>query len=224
MYIPAHFRQDDQAELQGFMRRHSFALLSMVRAGRIEAVHLPLLLRSSDTQGQSHEHGVLAGHLARANPIWQAFDGSSEALVVFSGAHAYVSPRWYASSPQVPTWNYMALHAYGAPRIIKDAAGAEEILRESTQKYEEEVSAGALGNSGGAAPWDFEASLSDVQRRLQYIVAFELPIRELQGCFKLNQHKKAGDRDGVIEGLEGQEDAASREVAALMRQYCPKEA
>src|SRR5262245_40606747 len=120
MYTPRHFSESDPATLHSFMRRFSFGLL--IAGGNEgsgpQAAHLPLSWRPQSRDGAAAEHGVLAAHVARANPIWRTFKASEggdghEALCVFQGPHAYVSPRWYVTEPQVPTWNYTAVHAYG---------------------------------------------------------------------------------------------------------------
>ncbi len=218
VYIPPYYRQDDPAVLRDFMQRHSFALLSIAAAGRVQAVHLPLLWRQADSGGQLHEHGVLAGHVAKPNPIWQAFDGASEALVVFSGPHAYVSPRWYVTRPQVPTWNYTTVHAYGVPRIVEDPAWIGAQLEELVGKYESVLADAAAGNQGAAhEAWSIDEEPEYAQRLLGGIVAFELPIAELQGKFKLNQNKSAADRAGVSSAFSLSADANANEIARLMQ-------
>ncbi len=215
VYIPRHFRQDEPATLRNFMVRHSFAILSIAAASRPEAVHLPLLWRPRDCEDRQCELGVLVGHVARANPIWQAMDGQREALVIFSGPHAYVSARWYISRPQVPTWNYQAVHAYGVPRLLEGEKSAVDMLQELAAKYE-----GALTDVDEKhKPWTMADEPEYSAALLGGIVAFEMPISELQGKFKLSQNKLKEDRAGVIEGLALQDDAASRDVAALMQDY-----
>lgn len=227
VYIPPYYRQDNPVVLRAFMQRHSFALLSIAAAGRVHAVHLPLLWRQADSSGQLHGHGVLAGHVARANPIWQAIDGEAEALAVFSGPHAYVSPRWYVTRPQVPTWNYTTVHAYGVPRIVDDPAWIGAQLEELVEKYETQTAeayaaATAAGERGGTdyapqhQPWSIDEEPEYAQRLLGGIVAFELPIAELQGKFKLNQNKSAEDRAGVIAGLRSLGESQADSMAELM--------
>ena len=113
MYIPAPFAfpPEDPAALLDVMAAHPFAVLTVTMDGALEAVHVPVLVDRD--RGQ---HGTVRAHVARANPIWRAF-GAGEALVVFQGPHAYVSPDWYATPGLVPTWDYVAVHAYGIPRI-----------------------------------------------------------------------------------------------------------
>ena len=119
MYIPKSFQVTDPEVLAAFIRAHSFATLVSAVDGTPFATHLPLLL----------DQGTLLGHVARANPHWQAFDGQREALAIFHGPHAYISPTWYATGPAVPTWNYAAVHVYGAPRLIEGEALAALVDR-----------------------------------------------------------------------------------------------
>ena len=147
--------------------------------------------------------GTLYGHVARANPHWRCLDGATRALAVFSGPHAYVSPRWYEREG-VPTWNYVAVHAEGAPRLLEDPAAVRELLARLTDTHD--------------GPGGFAALPQDLVARMAHgIVAFELPIERLTGKAKLSQNKTAGDRAGVIRGLEGQGDSQALEIAALLR-------
>jgi transcriptional regulator len=198
MYVPDPFAERERAVLHGWLRRFPFALLVTAAGGDFAATHLPFWL-----DVERGPQGTLYGHVARANPHWRCLDGATRALAVFSGPHAYVSPRWY-ERPSVPTWNYVAVHAEGAPRVIEDGAEVEQLLRRLTDVYE--------GEGGFAAlPPDLVARMS------RGIVAFALPIERLTGKAKLSQNKTAADRAGVIRGLEAQADPHAREVAALLR-------
>src|SRR5256885_2974996 len=110
MYSPPYNRIEDRAELLAFLRANSFAVLV---TRELRASHLPVMVR------QNEEQLILDMHMARANPQWQDFF-DDEVLVVFSGPHAYVSPRWYEEQERVPTWNYASVHAYGVPKVIQD--------------------------------------------------------------------------------------------------------
>ena len=112
MYTPKHFEMNDPAELTAFMQHYNFAALVTSHEGNITASHLPFMLDAS-----RGEHGTLIAHLAHTNPQWQTFASGQEALVIFTGPHAYVSPSWYEKpTTNVPTWNYTAVHAYGVDR------------------------------------------------------------------------------------------------------------
>ncbi len=131
MYLPASFAVADSDRLAEVMRKFSFATLVTATDGVPFATHLPLLHRP-----QPGTLGVLVGHVARANPQWQHFTTEKESLAIFSGPHAYVSPSWYETELAVPTWNYIAVHAYGVPRVIEDEAWLEALLDEMVQRYE----------------------------------------------------------------------------------------
>lgn len=205
MYTPRHYDIDDPSVLSGFMRQYSFALLVTATDGVPVASHIPLLL---DEPGNGK--GKLLGHLAKANPQWQAFDGTVEAMAVFSGPHAYISPNWYASEKVVPTWNYVTVHAYGKPVVIDDP----EKVREGQARLVEEYESDATGN------WSMDDMPEDYAgKMLNGIVAFEMPIERLEGKFKLNQKNSTADREGAIEGLRATGDAEAREVARLMKEF-----
>ena len=207
MYRPRLFKMDDPAALHRLMREESFALLVTAPGGVPVASHIPLFL---DTVGDGPDR--LLGHVAKANPQWREFDGETEAMAMFWGPHAYVSPGWYESRKMVPTWNYVTVHAYGKPRIMPDPADARAVLQRLVATYESEAS----------GPWSMDR-LPDsyVEKQLKGIVAFEMPIDRLEGKFKLSQEKSEADRAGAIRGLEGSDDPGAREVARLMAEVSP---
>ncbi len=206
MYRPRHFDIDDQETLFRFMRAQSFALLVTAADGAPVASHIPLYL---DTDGTGDR---LLGHLAKANGQWRGFDGETEALVIFRGPHAYISPNWYVAEKMVPTWNYVTVHAYGKPKVISDPAAAADVLGRLTDTYESD----ATGNwSMDVLPADF------IDSQLKGIVAFEMPIERLEGKFKLSQNRQPKDREGAIKGLLDSGDVEAAEVARLMAQFNP---
>jgi transcriptional regulator len=151
---------------------------------------------------------VLYGHVAKANPHWRLFqDGEAtrtpvpESLVIFQGAHAYISPTWYESRG-VPTWNYTAVHAYGKAFLNDDRDARNDIVVSLSDRFERER----------PEPWipDYEGAMLDG------IVAFKLPIRVMQGKFKLSQNKSQKDRNGVIAGLEQCDTDNERLIAEMM--------
>ena len=202
MYRPRHFDIDDVAVLHRFMREQSFVLLVTAPEGVPTASHIPLFL-DTDSDGPDR----LLGHVAKANTQWRDFDGETEAMAMFWGPHAYVSPNWYESEIMVPTWNYVTVHAYGKPKILAEPRDARDVLARLIDVYESD----ATGNwSMDRLPETF------IEKMLDAIVAFEMPIGRLEGKFKLNQKNSAADREGVIEGLRGTGDPESLEVARLM--------
>jgi len=190
MYVPEHFREDRPEVLHDAVRRIGFATL--ITQG-LEANHLPMLFQD----------GFLRGHVSRANPVWKS--GEGEALAIFLGPHAYVSPSWYpskvATGKVVPTWNYITVHAKGAIRWIQDA----EWLRANVTALSD------MNEAGRPAPWKVsDAPASYVDGLLRAIVGFELAIEKLEGKWKLSQNRDTADRAGVCDGLmdDGHEDVA----------------
>lgn len=203
MYIPAPFREDDLPTLHALMRRHSFATLVTVHEGRPFATHLPFLLDAG--RGPL---GTLRAHLARANPQWQGLEDGGEVLVIFQGPHAYVSPSWYETQPNVPTWNYVAVHAYGPTRLLNDEELAET-LRQTVSEYE----------TPQPQPWTIDALPDEYVRKMsRAIVGFEIALTRLEGKAKMSQNKPVGDRRGVIAALQAAGDPDSLAVAAWMGQ------
>ncbi|MDY7229772.1 FMN-binding negative transcriptional regulator [Hyalangium rubrum] len=203
MYTPRHFKVDDPNVLFELMRRYSFATLVTVEEGVPVATHLPVIVR------REPEGDRLLGHVARANPQWKGLSTTREVLVIFEGPHAYVSPSWYAKAPNVPTWNYAVVHAYGSARLIEEPAAVVDVLRELTNLHE----------SRFEQPWRMESAEAYVKGLQGGIVAFELSITRLEGKLKLSQNKSSEDRAGVIAALRRSEDALDRELAELMARH-----
>ncbi len=130
MYVPESFQESDVAVQQEFIERNSFGLLVSHHLGSPFATHLPVVL--DRTQGSQ---GTLLGHMAKANPQWKHF-ANEDCLVVFSGPHSYISPTWYEADNMVPTWNYVAVHAYGKFELVEDQESVLSILRRSVDTYE----------------------------------------------------------------------------------------
>jgi transcriptional regulator len=204
MYLPRSFQEQDPQRLFAFMRRHSFATLVTVEDGVPFASHLPILVEP----GSEGTQGRLLAHMARANPQWRGFSQDQDVLVIFQGPHAYVSPSWYVTEPNVPTWNYTVVHAYGRPRLIEEPEECLRILRESVATYE----------SGFEKPWTLEQVGDYVRKLLLGIAAFELRLTRVEGKFKLNQNRAPEDRRAVMEVLERSADPEQRAVGALMRE------
>lgn len=203
MYTPDAFKLYELARLQGMMRRYPFALLLTMNTASLDATHLPFMV-----DAERGPHGTLLAHMARANPHWRLFDGQREALVVFTGPHAYISPSWYADKVTVPTWNYVAIHAHGRPVIVTEKARVRAMLERLVSEHEAYVK----------PPWSTAQAGEYVQQQLDYIVAFEMQITRLEGKFKLNQNRSRIDQQGVVRALSGSEDPMEREIADLMRQ------
>lgn len=203
MYIPKSFREDDVSVLHRLMQTYSFATLVTQHDGAPYATHLPLMLCPDEGP-----FGTLIGHMARANPQWRDFDAEREVLVIFQGPHTYVSPSWYTVQPSVPTWNYAAVHAYGAPRLIEDEAELYEALQQLAQTYE----------APREQPWTLSGPDDFMRKMMRAIVGFAIPISRLEGKYKLSQNRSPEDRVQVVQQLAAQGELLGTAVAALMRQ------
>jgi transcriptional regulator len=200
MYVPFAFEETDQGKLHDFIESHSFGLLVSTRDGAPFATHLPLLL-----ERDTGPHGCLVGHVARANPQWQGLDGQ-EVLVVFSGPHAYVSPSWYESENVVPTWNYVAVHAYGTCRLVEDPDALTRILASMVTTYEQSM----------PSPWSLDTGNPYFQKQVRAVVGFRVEISRLEGKWKLNQNHPQERREKVMRVLERSKDPDAKAIARLM--------
>lgn len=197
MYIPKSFSETDAAVLYQFMRAHNFAVfVTHGSASEIVASHLPFMVDA--------ERGVLRAHLARANPQWKAFDGS-ESLVIFQGAHAYISPTWYETHPSVPTWNYATVHVYGVPQIVDDAETIHTSLADLVENHEH----------GRDPAWQMQLPDDYYAKMVQSIVVFEIPISRVEGKFKLSQNRSETDQLSVIAHLSASSDPLEVDTAKL---------
>ncbi|HEX8594144.1 MAG TPA: FMN-binding negative transcriptional regulator [Pseudomonas sp.] len=206
MYMPAAFKDDDIASLHELMEHARLAILVTHDGGEMQASHLPLLL--DPEQGA---YGTLYGHLAKANPQSQALANGAQVMVIFPGADAYVSPSFYAAKAEhgkvVPTWNYVAVHAYAIPEAFVDAERLLKVVSGLTDKHE----------AGRASPWAVNDAPADyIEKMLGAIVGFALPIDRLEGKRKLSQNRSAADIKGVHDGLTGSADVKDQELARLM--------
>jgi len=203
MYVQPSFGEADPEKLLALAARYPFATVITPGVDELWVSHLPLLVRR---RGGAV---VLAGHLARANAHWQAMEQGAPTTAIFHGPHAYISPTWYATSPAVPTWNYVVVHAAGKTRVHHDGAELAELLRELTAQYE--------GRQAGA--WSPDRLPDDFAQPMRgAIVGFEIAVDRLEGKVKLSQNRSAEDRRGVVAALEAQMSEDSRAVAALMRE------
>jgi transcriptional regulator len=184
MYAPKFNQVSDRAILIEAMQAYSFAILFGPQSGLevatpLAATHLPLVVKDEDPLG------LLEGHFALANRHWQILAGR-ETLVVFSGPHSYVSPTLYADPLSVPTWNYIAVHAYGTPELVEDESGKEAILAGLIQAHEPAFA-------------DIWRAMNDGFRRsmLAGIVGFRIPIARIEGKFKISQNRDPAERRNI---------------------------
>lgn len=205
MYTPDAFRMASVADCHAWMRQHSFATLVTPVSGHPPAItHLPLMV-----DAEQGEFGVLRGHVARANPHWREFAASASSVAIFQGPHAYISPRWYAATVAVPTWNYVAVHAHGRPEIVDDPGEVRAFLEQLAERYE-----------SGSEPWRVAELPREVYRELSAgIVCFSMVIDRLEGKAKLGQNRSAADQAGLQAGLEGTGDPFAARLAHLSRDW-----
>ncbi len=207
MYTPPAFREDDPAILAQIMRGARLSTLVTATAEGLLATPLPFILDEEDG-----EFGVLYGHLARANPQWK-LPATGQALVIFAGPDAYITPSWYASKQEhgkvVPTWNYEAVHAYGTPEFFEDPARLHDAVRRLTDLHE----------GPREKPWAVsDAPDQFVQSQLKGIVGVRMPIERIEGKRKMSQNRPEADRIGVIQGLGESPRETDRHVATLIPQ------
>jgi transcriptional regulator len=201
MYTPPYNRMENRAEIVDLMRAHNFCLLVTGAGGELHGSHLPCLV---DARG---DRMVIELHMAKANPQWQQFF-DDEVLVVFSGPHAYVSPRWYARAPAVPTWNYAAVHAYGTVAVVDERQAKHAAQRRLVAAHDPEWLA------------EFDGLAQDyLDPMLSAIVVFEVAVTRLDARWKLSQNRGRREQDLVIENLERGAAAGDQALAALMRKH-----
>lgn len=203
MYVPHCFAEADLSKLVAVIREEPFGTLISAVDGLPLATHLPFTVTLEGTRV------ILTGHMARANPHWQAF-GKGEALVTFLGPHGYISPAWYDHPAQnVPTWNYAAVHCYGAPRIVESPHDVRSILDTLVRDME-----GAMPQ-----PWSLDAADEAYLARLQRgIVAFEVVVTRIEGAMKFSQNHPEAECERVINILESTANPRSHRLARAMRQ------
>jgi transcriptional regulator len=205
MYVPPAFREDDLAAIHATIEQARLSHLVTATADGLIATPVPMILAREEGP-----HGTLYGHVARANPQWK-LPAIGEAMALFLGPHAYITPNWYATKQEthkvVPTWNYVAVHAYGPIEFFDDGNRLRAIVTRLTDMHERD----------SAAPWAVnDAPEPFVAAQLRAIVGLRLPITRIEGKRKMSQNRSAEDRAGVAAGLSSSERASDREVAKLI--------
>lgn len=209
MYIPKPHEETDILVLHQLIKAHPFGMLITLMDGELVANHIPFVL-----DVERGEYGTLLGHVARANPVWQSFSSTENALVIFQGTDAYITPSWYPSKhahgKAVPTWNYAVVHAYGLPRVVEDR---EWLLQQVTQLTE-------IHEADQVLPWQVSDAPTDfTERLLGAIVGIEIPIAKLLGKWKTSQNRPETDKLGVIAGLLAKGDQSSVQMAEMVKQH-----
>ncbi len=201
MYIPSAFQEKRPEKLYELIKAYSFGTLFSGVEGSLQASHLPFLLDE-----KAGPRGTLTGHMAKANPHWKSLEGR-EALVVFQGPDAYISPTWYEETEAVPTWNYVAAHVYGQYGSVTDEGKLRQILKQMVEVYESPLS----------KPWDMKGlPEAYLDKMMKGIVGFEIPVSRIEGKWKLSQNHPEERRQKVIRSLEKQGTPNSLAIAKLM--------
>ena len=198
MYSPPYNRLEDRAELIAFLRANNFPLLVTGLGGSLHASHLPAMIH--EERGEL----VIDMHMAHANAQWREFF-DEDVMVLFSGPHAYISPRWYEETERVPTWNYAAVHAYGIPKLVTDEAAKHASQRRLVATMDPE--------------WlpRFDAlSEKYVSGMLNGIVNFQIPVTRIETRWKLSQNRGRREMELIVEALE---KGGESPLAALMRKH-----
>lgn len=202
MYVPKHNQQEDRAALLAYMRAYSFAVLATSGSGGLTATHLPFVIEEEGGRI------TLLAHMAKANPQWRDFAAGAEALAIFMQPHAYVSPRLYDSRQNVPTWNYVAVHAYGRPVLIEERAAKLELQQKLIRQHD----AGYLAQMA-------ELPESYIDARLAAIVSFSVAVTRIDARYKLSQDKNPAERERIARELEAGGEGVAADMARLMRKY-----
>jgi transcriptional regulator len=199
MYIPEHNKNENWNEIKDFIRQNSFGILVNRYDNKPWATHIPLEL-------EVNENGkdVLVGHIAKANPQWKAFSENEEVLCIFNGPHAYVSSSWYKEE-EVPTWNYIAVHVYGKPKILDEALVMASLHR-LVDKYER----------ASKNPISLQNMSPKTLRQVKGVVGFQIEITDIQAKYKLSQNRE-NDHERIIEELGERQDAGSKAVSEHMK-------
>jgi transcriptional regulator len=205
MYTPPAFKDDDLDSIRATIRAARLANLVTATADGPIATPLPLFLDESEG-----ERGVLYGHVAKANPQWRAAP-IGDALAIFMGPEAYVTPSWYATKQEtgkvVPTWNYIAVHAYGPVEFFEEAERLLQVVTRLTNRHEQ----------SRAEPWTVSDAPGDfVAAQLRGIVGVRIPVTRFEGKRKMSQNRHETDRIRVAAGLAASDNPQDREVAPLI--------
>ena len=212
MYIPPAFDEARIDVMHHFVRTHPLATLVIACANGFDAHHLPLHL-----DAQRGAYGMLQGHVARANVLLKQRVHALDAIAIFHGPDAYITPSWYASKREsgkaVPTWNYVAVHAHARLRVIDDTAWLRAHLETLVSTHE----------AREAAPWKISDAPADyITSQLNGIVGIELDIVRLEGKWKASQNHPAANRAGVVDGLRQRGTSSASAMADIVQERSPQ--
>jgi transcriptional regulator len=209
LYLPSYFKESRIDVLHALMRERPLATLVTSIDSGLVANHIPV-----ETRTEPAPHGLIRGHIARANPLWKEYRPGSEAMAIFQGPQVYISPSFYPSKREtgevVPTWDYAVVHAHGTLRFVQDTEWLKSLVVGLTNAHE----------APRQAPWKVDdAPPPYIEKMLSLIVGFEFSIVSLTGKWKLSQNHPAANRQGVVQGLRDAVGEESREIADLLSSF-----
>jgi transcriptional regulator len=199
MYTPIQYQNKDIEEIKKFLHHNSFGILINVVDHKPWGTHIPLELET-DVDGND----ILVGHIAKANPQWKHFKNDAEVLCIFNGPHAYVSSSWYKEE-EVPTWNYIAVHVYGALQVLTEEETMQSMHR-LVDKYEK----------SSKNPISLNNLSAKTLRQVKGVVGFKITISDIQATYKLSQTQK-DDHHTIISELEERPNSGSQGIADYMK-------
>lgn len=201
MYIPAHFKETDYKKIISFIKEFNFGILASTNSdNKVIATHIPFIINEK-------ENGfTIKTHIAKANQQWKSFTDSKEVLAIFSEPHAYISPKNYIKNESVPTWNYMAVHVYGIPKLLESFDERLALIEETINEFEPEFM-----QKWKALPDKYRNGL------LNGIVAFEVEVKSIEAKSKLSQNRMPEERENIINSLSQSGDPGKVKISELMK-------
>jgi|SRR6185437_5361003 len=199
MYIPFFNKFEDPQQVVSFMKRYNFATIVTVKDGIPVATHLPFIIKQRD------DKIIVSSHFAKANPQSSCIN-NIRALVIFTEPHAYISPKNYEKEANVPTWNYLAVHAYGKCTLLDGEEQKSVLLKEMVQYYEKDYL-----KQWDSLPEDYK------HRMMNGIVAFEMIVDDLQAKKKLSQNRSDIERENIVEDLSRSKNPNEKDIADYMK-------
>ncbi len=199
MYIPNHFKVADNDKLIAFIKQYNFGVIINTANQKPIATHLPFLIEERNGEW------FLISHLALANEQWKHFN-ENEVLVIFTEPHAYISPKFYEKKQNVPTWNFVAIHCYGVPKLIEGVEELFQLMEKTIVTFEA----------------DYLQQFNSLDEKykmglIKGIKGFEIKVADMQAQYKLSQNKTEKERDNIITHFEKSDDTNLKGIANLMK-------
>jgi transcriptional regulator len=204
MYIPRYYRVEDREQIAEFLTRNAFGIIVAQDSGRPLAVHAPCEFKEVE------DALICEFHVARGNPIWQHAPNNPEVLAIFPGPHTYISPSWYRD-PNVPTWNYQAVHLYGSCQVMSDEELAG-FLERMVARYE--------GGRPQARTWD-TLTPEFRNKQMRAIVGLSITVTRIEAAAKMSQNRSDEDFVNIVHQLESSKAPADVSVSQVMRGVRP---